>query len=139
VPARFTWRGSGPRCRPITPAGSAGRSLPELEKLPTPTQFAGLFDDINQLERKRLKAGKKLKKLCGRLKGAGIEAIGPATTEAPDTEKPEALKQKVLKRAEVIRTRGQDIPAPPEARSVVPADAEDEAGEEEDEESHEAA
>jgi hypothetical protein len=32
-------------------------SLPELEKLPTPKQFAGLFDDINQLERKRLKAG----------------------------------------------------------------------------------
>ena len=79
-----------------------------------------------------------LKKLCGRLKDAGIEAIGPATAEAPDTEKPEALKEKVLKRAEMIRTRWQDIPAPPVAK-VVHADTEDEAGEEEDEESREAA
>jgi hypothetical protein len=59
-------------------------------------------------------------------------------TEAPDTEKPEALKEKVLKRAEMIRTRWQDIPAPPEAKGVQ-ADAEDEAGDEEDEESREAA
>ncbi|MHC4220617.1 MAG: DUF559 domain-containing protein [Planctomycetota bacterium] len=80
-----------------------------------------------------------LKKLFGRLKEAGIEAIGPVTTDAPDTEKPEELKKKVLKRAEMIRTRWQDIPAPPEARPVVGADAEEEAGEEEDEESREAA
>jgi very-short-patch-repair endonuclease/Cdc6-like AAA superfamily ATPase len=79
-----------------------------------------------------------LKKLCGRLKDAGIEALGPVVTEAPDTEKPEALKEKVLKRAEMIRTRWQDIPAPPEAKGVQ-ADAEDEAGDEEDEESREAA
>ncbi len=31
--------------------------LPELEKLPAPKQFAALFDDINQLERKKLKQG----------------------------------------------------------------------------------
>jgi hypothetical protein len=49
--------------------------------------------------------GAGLKKLFGRLKDAGIEAIGPVMTEAPDTEKPERLKQKVLKRAEMIRTR----------------------------------
>jgi very-short-patch-repair endonuclease len=79
-----------------------------------------------------------LKRLFGRLKDAGIEALGPVTTDAPDSEKPEELKQKVLKRAEMIRTRWQDIPAPPVAKGVQ-ADADDDAGDEEDEESREAA
>ena len=79
-----------------------------------------------------------LKKLFGRLKDAGIEPIGPVVTEAPDTEKPEALKEKVIKRAEMIRSRWQDIPAPPEAKAAV-EEEEDETGAEEDEESREAA
>jgi very-short-patch-repair endonuclease len=79
-----------------------------------------------------------LKKLFARLKEADIEPIGPVVTEAPDTEKPEALKEKVLKRAEMIRTRWQDIPAPPEAKAVQ-EEPEDETGAEEDEESREAA
>jgi hypothetical protein len=39
-------------------------------------------------------------------------------TEAPDTAKPETLKQKVLKRAEMIRSHGQGIPDPPMATPV---------------------
>jgi len=31
--------------------------LPDIEKLPAPKEFASLFDDINQLERKKLKSG----------------------------------------------------------------------------------
>ncbi|MHC4589777.1 MAG: DUF559 domain-containing protein, partial [Planctomycetota bacterium] len=79
-----------------------------------------------------------LQKLIKRLKDAGIEALGPVVTEAPDTEKPEALKEKVLKRAEMIRTRWQDIPSPPETKAVQ-VEPEDEAGDEDDEESREAA
>jgi very-short-patch-repair endonuclease len=82
-----------------------------------------------------------VKKLIKRLQDAGIEALGPVTAEAPDAEKPELLKQKVLKRAEMIRSRWQNIPAPPVAATTEPAeaDAEAEIGAEEDEETREAA
>ncbi len=80
-----------------------------------------------------------LKKLFTRLNELGVEALGPVTAdETADTNRGEELKAKIIKRAEMIRTRWQDIPAPPEARAVQ-TEPEDETGEEEDEESREAA
>ncbi len=43
----------------VTPEDEAmlTSELPDIEKLPTPKEFAAIFDDINQLERKKLKQG----------------------------------------------------------------------------------
>jgi very-short-patch-repair endonuclease len=83
-----------------------------------------------------------LKKLFKRLKEVGIEALGPATAEETvDTNAAAELKKKLLKRAEMIRTRWKDIPEAPMPRQAADPDAEadEEIGAEEDEESREAA
>lgn len=83
-----------------------------------------------------------LKKLFKRLKQVGIEPIGPRTAEeTADTNRGEVLKQKVLKRAEQIRRAWKNIPDAPAAPSkpTPDADAEEDAGAEQDEETREAA
>ena len=84
-----------------------------------------------------------LKKLFTRLKELGVEALGPVTAEdTADTNRGEELKAKVIKRAEQIRTRWQNIPEVPEApvrKVAAQAEADDEIGDHEDEESREAA
>ncbi len=78
-----------------------------------------------------------LKKLIGRLKTLAIDAIGPATAEeTAATNRGNELKEKVLKRAEQIRRAWKDIPdAPAPPKAVEP----DEAAEDDDEESRQAA
>ena len=51
-----------------------------------------------------------LTKLFKRLKELGIDQAGPKTAEEPKTQKSENLKHKVLRRAELIRSRWKDIP-----------------------------
>lgn len=67
----------------------------------------------------RLRAGeynlhpkKIVKKLRTRLKKAGIGAIGPIEAQPSDVEPEEPLKAKVLRRAEIIRSRWRNIPPP---------------------------
>ncbi|MHC4415077.1 MAG: AAA domain-containing protein [Planctomycetota bacterium] len=54
-----------------------------------------------------------LKKLFRRLKEIGIDAIGPKTVDLKETTAAHDLKMKVLKRAELIRSRWKDIPDDP--------------------------
>ena len=80
-----------------------------------------------------------LEKLIARLKNLAIEAIGPPTPEeTAATNRGNELKDKVLKRAEQIRRAWKDIPeapAPPQPKAVVS----DELGDDDDEESRQAA
>ncbi len=82
-----------------------------------------------------------LKKLFTRLKEVGVEALGPVTAdETAATNRGAELKAKVIKRAEQIRTRWKNIPEVPEAPArKIAAEADDETGDEQDEESREAA
>ena len=81
-----------------------------------------------------------IKKLLARLKTLGIDAIGPATAEeTAATDRGKALKEKVLKRAEQIRRAWKDVPDVPAATPKVTAAEPDEIGDQEDEETREAA
>jgi hypothetical protein len=73
-----------------------------------------------------------MKKLFKRLKDLGIDALGPAQeNERAETDKAEALKKKVIERAEMIRSRWKEAPAPP-PELMQGADSEgDEEGDEE--------
>jgi very-short-patch-repair endonuclease len=72
-----------------------------------------------------------LKKLFKRLKDLGIDALGPAQeNERAETDKAEALKKKVIERADMIRSRWKEAPAPPPEISQG-ADDGDEEGDEE--------
>ena len=80
-----------------------------------------------------------LKKLFKRLKDLSIDAIGPAKPqETAATDRGEALKQKVLKRAEQIRRAWKDVPQAP-APKPDHTEEPDETGALEDEETREAA
>ena len=81
-----------------------------------------------------------LKKLFGRLKEAGIAAIGPVTAEeTANTNRGEELKKKVLQRAQMIKTRWKNIPDVPTGAPTKPAMDETEDEEEQEEEAKEAA
>ncbi len=67
-----------------------------------------------------------LRKLIKRLKDLGIEAIGPKTVDSTETARHKELMQKVLKRAEMIRTRWKNIPELPRATEVKEEEVEEE-------------
>ena len=74
-----------------------------------------------------------------RLKDLSIDAIGPASPQdTAATDRGEALKQKVLKRAEQIRRAWKDVPQAP-APKPDHTEEPDETGALEDEETREAA
>jgi very-short-patch-repair endonuclease len=74
-----------------------------------------------------------LKKLFKRLKDLDIAALGPAQeNERAETDNAEALKKKVIERADMIRSRWKEAPAPPPEMLAQGGDSEgDEEGDEE--------